>query len=428
MRGELLRDKIAVIGLGYVGLPLALQLSKNFTVFGYDINLTRISSLLQGFDTNKEESKEDLVNSIKRINLTNDLKDLYECNTYIITVPTPVTARNTPDLTLLKSACASVAKVLSAGDLVIIESTVFPGCTEEICIPILEKISKINKNSFRVGYSPERINPGDKYNSVSNVSKIIASADSEALQRMKSIYGSFITANLHVSNSIKVAETAKVLENVQRDLNIALMNELAIICHYLDIETADVINAAATKWNFIKYHPGLVGGHCIGVDPYYLADKSRKLGYSPKIILAARDLNDDMHRFVAKKILRNFSKRNPSKNVKKLKLLVLGFSFKENVSDTRNTRVFHLIKFLSKKINSIEVHDPVIDVANTKLIYPKIKFVDAPYLKKNKYDIIIVAVAHNDFLTLEINTILKNNGLIFEVSSSIFAEHNSIRL
>lgn len=396
--------KIGIIGQGYVGLPLAVALSKFFFVVGFDKNKKRIKSLQSGVDNNGEAKASDLRN--KSLIFTDDINYLKKLNFFIICVPTPI-KKTKPDLTFLREATSLVAKKLKRGDTVVYESTVYPGVTDEICGPILEKISslKINKD-FYLGFSPERINPGLNANKIENIKKVISGSSSYAIKHIKKIYKPIIKAGLFEAKSIKVAESAKIIENTQRDLNIALMNEFSKILNKLNINTNDVLEAAKTKWNFNDYTPGLVGGHCIGVDPYYLAYKAKKIGINPKVILSGRKVNDEMHNYVFKKI-------DKLKKIKKIAFL--GITFKEDCKDFRNSMPIKLLKKLIKKKFEIDVFDPIVDIDDLKN-FEKIKI--KKKLKKKYYDLVIVVVPHKKIIQLGenwIKNLLNHKGLIFDL-------------
>jgi len=387
--------KIAVIGLGYVGLPLALAFAKYYSVIGFDINASRIELMKKHIDPSEELDSDAFLN--KEIEFSADPEILKSAHFYIVTVPTPVDEHKIPDLTPLKKASETIGKSIKKGDYVIYESTVYPGCTEEDCIPIIESVSGLAfGKDFKAGYSPERINPGDKERSVENILKIVSGSDAEALKNISAVYGSIITAGIYEAQTIKVAEAAKVIENTQRDLNISLMNELAIIFDRMGIDTRAVIEAAATKWNFIKLFPGLVGGHCIGVDPYYLTHKSIKLGYDPQVILSGRRINDGMPAWIAQRLTQYLlqSQKNPSK----AKVLVMGATFKENVSDVRNSKVADLVRQLMSYSINVNWIDPFASPNEIAHEY-NLTLSDA---HSNSYDAIIVAVAHNEYKNLDL--------------------------
>ena len=388
--------KIAIVGLGYVGLPLAVALAKHYPVIGFDINPSRIEELKKGIDKTNEVDSKDLLNP--NLVFTTDEKLLKEANVIIVTVPTPTDKYKNPDLRFLKSATQTVGRNLNKGTIVVYESTVFPGCTEEVCVPILEKESNLKwKRDFFVGYSPERINPGDKKHRLENIVKVVAGDTPQTAQRLAQIYGKIIKAGIHIAPSIKVAEAAKVIENTQRDINIALMNELAMLFDKLGIDTREVLEAAGTKWNFLKFEPGLVGGHCIPEDPYYLAYKAKEVGFHPQLILAGRRINDYTPIFVAQKVVKLLIKAG--KVVQNSKVLVMGITFKENVPDVRNTKVYDLIKELKEYGIQVSVYDPIANPEEVKKYY-NIELIKD--LKENApYDGIVVAVKHKEFSNLK---------------------------
>ena len=417
--------KIGVIGLGYVGAPLALSFSRYFDVVGYDKNEKRIIDLKNKKDSTKETNTRDFILA-KKIFFTNNDHDLKDCNIFIVTVPTPVNSNNKPDFSYLLKASRIVGSCLKKGDIVVYESTGYPGMTEEVCVPTLEKISllKYIKN-FNCGYSPERINPGDKKHKLEKITKIISASNKKTLNILKFIYGKIIQAKVFSASSIIVAETAKVIENTQRDLNIALVNELSIICSKLKIETKEVINAASTKWNFHKYFPGLVGGHCIGVDPYYLTYKSKLLRYKPKIILAGRKLNDSMAQYIFLK-LKNFLKKK-NFNKKNLKILVLGVTFKENCPDVRNSQSLKLTKLIKNKYKKVYIFDKI---ANIGSISDK-KIILLNKLEKNSFDVIILAVPHKEIVSRGIKKIksyLKQKNIFLDLKGYFDKRHSNFRL
>jgi len=390
------KPKIAVVGLGYVGLPLAVAFAKHFLVIGFDINPSRIEELKKGIDRTNEVETEDILNP--NIVYTTDETLLREADVVIVTVPTPTDKYKNPDLRFLKRATQTVGKNLKKGTIVVYESTVFPGCTEEVCVPILEEESGLTwKRDFFVGYSPERINPGDKKHRLENIVKVVAGDTPRTAQKLAEIYSKVVKAGVHVAPSIKVAEAAKVIENTQRDINIALMNELAMLFDRLGIDTRDVLEAAGTKWNFLKFEPGLVGGHCIPEDPYYLAYKAREIGFHPQLILAGRRINDYTPIFVAQKVVKLLIKAG--KVVQNSKILVMGITFKENVPDVRNSKVVDLIKELEDYGIRVSVHDPIADPEEVRRYYGIDLIKD---LKENApYDGIVVAVKHKEFLNLK---------------------------
>ena len=390
-----MKDKICVIGLGYVGLPLAHAFSEKYEVVGFDINKARIDELNSGFDRtlelNETQVKESLENGMK---FTLDVEEIKDCNIYIVTVPTPIDESNEPDLTPIVKSTETVGKVLKKDDIVIYESTVYPGVTEEVCVSILEKFSGLKFNeTFYCGYSPERINPGDKEHTVTKILKITSGSTPEIAKKVDDLYKSIITAGTHLAPTIKVAEAAKVIENTQRDVNIALINELAMIFDLMDINTHDVIKAAGTKWNFIKLTPGLVGGHCIGVDPYYLTHKAQSLGYMPNLILGARQINNGMSKLIADKAIKKMVKFD--KKLKNANVLVLGVTFKENCPDMRNSKVLDIIKELQEYECNVEVYDYWVDKSDIESKH--LNFINELPLNSNKYDSIIVAVGHDKF-------------------------------
>ena len=407
--------KIGVIGLGYVGLPLALEFCKKYKVVGFDTNQKRVHELLNQYDRTFEVSDLQLMSS-KNIDFCSNLSDLTKCNVYIITVPTPVDSNNNPDLTSIKTASKNIGQILKKNDYVIYESTVFPGCTEEICVPILEKFSKKKINDdFFVGYSPERINPGDKDHTISKILKITSGSNKESANFIDKLYSSIITAGTYKASSIAVAEAAKVIENTQRDVNIALINELAIIFDKLGLDTEEVLKAAETKWNFLSFRPGLVGGHCIGIDPYYLTYKSNQIGYNPEIILSGRRINDNIDSFIVKKIVAESKKIGIEIN--KAKIGILGLTFKEDCPDLRNTKVVSIINQLSQYGCSIDVSDEIADPTLAKSLYNiNLKDFDEIFDK----DILIVTVGHKKYHNLNVKDfkkMLNPNALIIDVKS-----------
>ena len=416
---------VCVIGLGYVGLPLAVEFAKKFPVLGYDINKERIEQLQQGLDETNEVSKYELQEAVN-LSLTYEDKDLKLCNVYIVTVPTPVDGSNKPDFNHLIQASELVAKTLSNGDTVIFESTVYPGATEEICVPILEKYSGMKYNvGFVCGYSPERINPGDKELGLSNIVKITSGSTPSAAKFIDDLYQSIIHAGTHPVKSIKVAEAAKVIENTQRDINIALVNELAMIFHKLNIDTKEVLDAANTKWNFLDFRPGLVGGHCIGVDPYYLAHKAQLEGFDPEIILSGRKVNNYISTHIVNRIIKSMIMKNIS--IPESKILIMGITFKENCPDTRNSRVLDVIGELSTYGCEIEIFDPWVDRNPTS--YPLHK--DTESFETTMYNAVVVTVAHEEFRSLGIEFIKKivsEKHVIFDVKSILDEEYIDDRL
>jgi len=385
--------KIAVIGLGYVGLPLAVEFGKKYSTVGYDLNELRIRELKEGHDATLETSSNELA-SANLLSCTDDPSQLADSNVYIVTVPTPIDISKNPDLTPVKSATHLIAQYLKQGDIVVYESTVYPGATEEVCVPILEKVSGLKFNTdFYCGYSPERINPGDKERRLTNILKITSGSSPEIATIVDDLYQSIIVAGTHKASSIKVAEAAKVIENTQRDLNIALVNELALIFNRVGIDTEEVLEAAGTKWNFLPFRPGLVGGHCIGVDPYYLTNKAESLGYHPQLISAGRRINDNMGHFVVAEVVKLMAKKKI--NIVNSKILMLGLTFKENCPDLRNTRVVEMVDELSNTYNAhVDVYDPWVDKEEALATY-KLSLIEQP--KVETYDAIIIAVSHDQF-------------------------------
>lgn len=407
--------KIAIIGLGYVGLPLAVAFSKKYNVIGYDVNKLRVKELNNFNDKTLEVSGEQLKNSVKkRLIITDKIEDIIESNIYIITVPTPINSDKAPDLTPLQSATKSVAKILKQGDIVIYESTVYPGCTEEVCVPILEKSSGLLYNKdFFCGYSPERINPGDKDRTIEKIVKVTSGSTAEIAEYVDSLYSSIIDAGTYSAESIKVAEAAKVIENAQRDVNIAFVNELAKIFNLLDIDTTEVLNAASTKWNFLNFKPGLVGGHCIGVDPYYLASKAIDVGYNPKIILSGREVNDGMGDYIANEVI-NLLKADDNL-IKAKKVLVMGVTFKENCPDYRNTKVIDIVKIMKNSGLEVDIYDPWVNDIEFSSEYNENVLKDIP---NKKYNAIILSVAHDDFKGINLNKLkMDDNSIIYDIKS-----------
>ena len=388
-------SKISIIGLGYVGLPLAIAFSKKFEVVGYDINSKRVKDLINGKDVFNDLKVKNLKKN-KKLNLTSNLKDIEDLDYYIVTVPTPVNKNNNPDLRFLISASKIVGKSIKKKSIVIFESTVFPSCTEEVCIPIIEKYSgyKLNQD-FYCGYSPERINVGDNEHTLEKITKVVSGSNKKTTDKIYNLYKNIIRTKVFKASSIKVAEAAKVIENTQRDLNISLLNELSIIFDRLDIDTNDVIEAAATKWNFIKYKPGLVGGHCVGVDPFYLTYKAKKSGYTPKVILAGRNINEKMSKFIVDKTITLMKQKKI--NIKTSKILVLGYSFKENCSDPRNSKVEDMIDLILQKKIPVKIFDPIVYKNFLNKKYKKL-FIKNLSNYQNYFDAIILAVPHKVFL------------------------------
>jgi len=429
--------KIAIIGLGYVGLPLAVEFAKKYQTIGFDINKNRIEQLRNNTDVTLEtttselekvnkKSLQDVLNNDNGLWVTTNLAEIKNCNFYIVTVPTPVDKNNQPDLTPLYKASESVGSILKKDDIVVYESTVFPGATEEECVPILEKISGLKFNiDFYVGYSPERINPGDKERTITKILKVTSGSTPEIGKKIDAIYSSIITAGTHLAPSIKVAEAAKVIENSQRDINIAFVNELSKIFKLMDIDTNEVLEAAGTKWNFLPFKPGLVGGHCIGVDPYYLAQKAIKLGYNPEIILAGRRLNDSMGGFVAQETVKLMIKKDIP--VKDANALVLGITFKENCPDIRNSRAIDVINELKSFKLNVDVYDPWATISAVKHEYD-IDLISSIKDQNKKYEAIIIAVAHDEFKALDMDSLVKESHVIFDVKSMLPKEKSHLRL
>lgn len=410
---DLASTHVAVIGLGYVGLPLAVEFSKKLPTTGFDLNEERITKLKNGQDTTLEVTDEELA-AARSLRFTSSLNDLQDCNVFIIAVPTPIDANKRPDLRPLEGASQTVGKVLKPGDVVIYESTVYPGATEEVCIPILEELSGLvfNKDFF-AGYSPERINPGDHEHRLPTIVKVTSGSTPETAEFVNDLYGAIITAGTFKASCIKVAEAAKVIENTQRDVNIALINELALIFNRLNIDTLEVLKAAGTKWNFLPFRPGLVGGHCIGVDPYYLTHKAQEVGYHPEMILAGRRLNDDMGRYIASEIIKLMLKKRI--HVANSNILIMGLTFKENCPDLRNTRVVDIIKELESYGANIEVYDPWADRQEAEQLYGVTMITELP---KKHYDGVVLTVAHNEFTTFDTATfeaICRSLSVIYDV-------------
>ena len=409
--------KIAVIGLGYVGLPLAVEFAKKYPTLGFDINSARVSELTQGKDSTLEVDREELSNA-HLLQFSDDIEKLKDCNCYIVTVPTPIDQHRQPDLTPLKAASRTVGRAIGKGDIVIYESTVYPGATEEVCIPIVEQESGLSFNiDFHAGYSPERINPGDKEHRVSTIMKVTSGSSPEIADLVDALYSSIIQAGTHKASSIKVAEAAKVIENTQRDLNIALINELALIFNRLGIDTLEVLEAAGTKWNFLPFRPGLVGGHCISVDPYYLTHKAQEIGYNPEIILAGRRINDGMGSYVAERVIKSLTRKRT--HVVGSNILMLGLAFKENCPDLRNTRVLDVVNELASYHANIDIYDPWVDAGEARDAYG-IELIETPH--KNHYDAIILAVAHQQFKALGaqgIRAFGKEGAILFDVKYAL---------
>ncbi len=405
------KAKLAVIGLGYVGLPIALEFARKIPVIGFDIHAKRIDMMKQGIDPSNELEKEAFEGC--DITFTDSLDVLREAKFFIVAVPTPVDDHNVPDLIPVLKASETIGKVIKKGDYVVFESTVYPGCTEEDCLPVIEKLSGLsNVTDFKLGYSPERINPGDKQHTLATIIKVVSGCDAESLEEIAKVYELVVTAGVHRASCIKVAEAAKIIENTQRDLNIALMNELSVIFDKMNINTYEVLEAAGTKWNFLKFQPGLVGGHCIGVDPYYLTYKAKELGYHSEVILAGRSINDNMGKYVAKKVIQHIIKN--SGDVKSSKVLVKGATFKENVSDIRNSKVSDVVKALKEYYVNVDVEDPYANSDDLKHEY-------GFGLEKNiarDYDAVIITVPHREYMNLDDNYyagITKQHGLVADL-------------
>jgi len=404
---------LALLGLGYVGLPLAVEFGKKYKVIGFDINEKRVDELRSGKDRTLEVNTEEL-SEAKKLSFTTKLDELKKANVFIVTVPTPVDDFKVPDLTSVLKASETVGKVIKKGDVVVYESTVYPGCTEEDCVPVIEKFSGLKYNKdFYCGYSPERINPGDKEHRVSTIKKIVSGSTPETAQALNELYQSIIVAGTHLAPSIKVAEAAKVIENAQRDINIAFVNELSKLFDLMDIDTLDVLEAASTKWNFLPFRPGLVGGHCIGVDPYYLTHKAVKLGYNPEIILAGRRINDQMGAFVANQLVKLMIKKEHKIN--NSHVLVLGITFKENCPDIRNSKVIDIINELKSFGCNVDVFDPWADKEEVKHEYGIDLLCSMDEIKNNNYEGVVLAVAHNQFIELDFHSLRTNGAVVFDV-------------
>lgn len=420
--------KIAVVGLGYVGLPLARLFSTKYATIGYDMNANRVNALMNGHDSTLEVSDDLLQEAIHShgFRCTSDLVDIRDCNFYVVAVPTPVDINNRPDLEPLVGASTVVGSVISKGDIVVYESTVYPGVTEEECLPIVEKISglKFNKDFF-AGYSPERINPGDKEHTVEKIKKVTSGSTPEVADVIDNVYNSVLINGTHKATSIKVAEASKIIENAQRDVNIAFMNELAKIFNAMGIDTNDVIEAAASKWNFIKLKPGLVGGHCISVDPYYLIQKAQVYGVLPRIMSAARRLNDGMGEYIANQVVKVMNKKGLV--VRDSKILILGITFKENCPDIRNTKVVDIYNTLSEYSHNITVYDPWANAQKIRSEY-NIEIVNDSSLLINSYDVLILAVAHNEFRNIDVNSLIQKNGVVYDVKGVLPKEQIDYRL
>lgn len=420
------QSKIAIIGLGYVGLPLAVEFGKHYPTMGFDINSSRVDELVSGVDNTLEVESEELLEA-KHLTYTCELQDIKDHNIYIVTVPTPIDENNAPDLTPLVKASEALGKVISQGDIVIYESTVYPGATEEVCIPLIEKISGLKFNEdFFAGYSPERINPGDKINRLTTIMKITSGSTPEIADFVDQLYSSIITAGTHKASSIKVAEAAKVIENTQRDLNIAIINEFAKIFNRLDIDTEEVLKAAGTKWNFLHFKPGLVGGHCISVDPYYLTHKAKEVGYIPEVILAGRRINDGMGAYVSTQMVKKLSSKKI--HIDEAKVLVLGFTFKGDCPDVRNTKIIDVVNELKSFNITVDVYDGWADPAEVKHEYGLSLISE---LKPNEYDGIVLAVDHSEFKEMGIEKVRelgKENHVVYDVKYVFETTDSDLRL
>ena len=418
--------KIALIGLGYVGLPLAVEFGKKREVVGFDINKDRIDQLKKGIDPTLELTKEELKSSL-HLNFTTNIDHLKDCSIFIVTVPTPIDKHKRPDLTSLEKSSETLGSILKKGDIVIYESTVYPGATEEVCVPILEQKSGLIFNKdFHCGYSPERINPGDKKHRLADIKKVTSGSTPEIATEVDELYQEIIIAGTHKTSSIKIAEAAKVIENTQRDLNIALINELALIFNKLDIDTESVLKAAGTKWNFLPFRPGLVGGHCIGVDPYYLTHKANEAGYYPEMILAGRRLNDNMGSYVADQVSKLMTKKHI--HISKANILIMGLTFKENCPDHRNSRVVDLVKQFKSFNCNVDVYDPWVNKSQALEEY-NIQPINKPI--KGRYDAIIIAVAHDEFKSLteeKIRTYGKDNHVLYDIKYLLKVSESDGRL
>jgi len=418
--------RVAIIGLGYVGLPLAVEFGRRYPTRGFDINAKRIAELGRGHDATLEVSEQELGAST-HLRFTTKLDDIADCNVYIVTVPTPIDAHKRPDMSALQAASRSIGKVVRPGDVVVYESTVYPGATEEVCLPIIEEVSGLRLNrDFYAGYSPERINPGDKTHRLTKIKKVTSGSTPEAADFIDSLYGSIVEAGTHKASSIRVAEAAKVIENTQRDLNIALINELSLIFERLGIDTEEVLAAAGTKWNFLPFRPGLVGGHCIGVDPYYLTFKAQEIGYHPEVILAGRRINDAMGEYVVERVVKMMTKQKI--HVVDANVLVLGLAFKENCPDIRNTRVIDVVNAFRSYNANVDVHDPWVDPEEARHEYG---LAPIARLEEGRYDAIVVAVAHDQFKAMgaaAIRRLGKPQCVVFDVKHLLPKQCTSGRL
>jgi UDP-N-acetyl-D-galactosamine dehydrogenase len=418
--------KLGIIGLGYVGLPLAVEFGKKRTIVGFDVNPKRIAELRSGIDKTLEVGAEELLQA-SQLTFSASIEDLRKCNCFIVTVPTPIDEHKRPDLTPLIKASKTIGQVLKPGDIVVYESTVYPGCTEEDCVPILEKVSGLKFNQdFFAGYSPERINPGDKEHRVTNIKKVTSGSTPEVANLVDALYNQIILVGTHKAPSIKVAEAAKVIENTQRDLNIALINELALIFNKMDIDTEAVLQAAGSKWNFLPFRPGLVGGHCIGVDPYYLTHKAQSIGYYPEVILAGRRLNDGMGAYVASQLVKAMTKKNIQVNG--ARILIMGLAFKENCPDVRNTKVIDIYRELLDYNSQVDIYDPWIDAQEALHEYG-VKMLSE--LNNEKYDAIILAVAHHQFKEMgidQIRSLGRSKNVLYDLKYIFGTDQSDLRL
>ncbi len=417
---------IGVIGLGYVGLPLAVEFGRYLPTTGFDINTSRLNELQNGIDRTLEVSKDELANT-NLLSFSSSIEDLRKCNVFIVTVPTPIDDHKVPDLTPVRKASETVRQALKKGDVVIYESTVYPGVTEDICVPILESDTNLQLNKdFHVGYSPERINPGDKEHRLPTIKKVTSGSTPEAAEFVDQLYQKIITAGTHKASSIKVAEAAKVIENTQRDVNIALINELSLIFNRMEIDTFEVLEAAGTKWNFLPFRPGLVGGHCIGVDPYYLTHKAQEIGYNPEVILSGRRINDGMGPYVAESVIKLMTQKKV--HVVDSRILILGFTFKENCPDIRNTRVIDIVEEFNTYHAEVDIYDPWLDINEANEEYGISFLTDLP---TSKYDAIILAVNHEEFKNMgaeKIHALGKENHVLFDVKNTLPKEQVDGRL
>ena len=417
--------KIGIIGLGYVGLPLTVEFGKKYSTIGYDVSSSRVQELINGIDRTGETSKLKIKSSLQ-LSFTTEITDLSCCNIFIVAVPTPIDDAKNPDLKILLSVSRSIGSILKKNDIVIFESTVYPGCTEEDCVPILEEASRLKYNKdFFCGYSPERINPGDRKNTLTNILKITSGSTKKTADIVDELYLSIIKAGTYKASSIKVAEAAKVIENCQRDINIAFVNELSIIFKHMNLDTNDILDAASTKWNFLPFKPGLVGGHCIGVDPYYLTYKAKKLGYNSKVILSGRELNDSMSSVISSNIIDYLS--NEKMTFKKINCLILGLTFKEDCSDIRNSKVVDIYNELHNNNINIDVYDPFANKIEVENNYD-IQLIDFNKIKDSYYHVIVVAVSHNQFKNLNLDKYSKSKRTLIYDIKNIYKNKNYMRL